>query len=291
MFSSAQPRGRVQAGGVARMARRARGRACASAALVRASSRSSSAACCSAVPSCGAGASASWRSASRCRHPARGHVRQHGRAGPRARRGRGRSPSAVGDCSAKRRTQLAEHRDQVDRTSASVLAAVTWTRKPTSFLRDERERGHRDVDAALVQEAADSVDLLVVGERDLDDREARGVGGADVHLAAARRGCVWSCATRRRAGIAAVAVDLEAGQRRSRARRPATGPEYRYGGASTFSASFSRVGRREEREQRRVRLRQPAHEHGVVVRHAVVAEQAVAPRAVRRTARRASARR
>ena len=174
--------------------------------------------------------------------------------------------------------------------SASVLAAVIWTRKPTSSWapagRPPASRRSR-----VEQEAADGVDVLVVGQRDLDDREARS-GWACARRAGRRhRGTRRSSATGRR-GCARRGRSLTS-KPASTVASDATGdgPEYRYGGAAVFSISLSRRRAGDERRQRRVRLREPADQHDVVVGLAEVADDAVAAAAVAATARRAAARR
>ena len=59
--------------------------------------------------------------------------------------------------------------------SASVFAAVTWMRNPTSGPWDERIGGKRRVDPVVEEEPADGVDVLMTRERHFDDGESRSV--------------------------------------------------------------------------------------------------------------------
>ena len=79
-------------------------------------------------------------------------------------------------------------------------------------LRDERVRGESDVDALVEEEAPCGIDVLVSGERYLDDRKARTIRGVDAQTIEAvehLRGLVPQI---RPNCVAACLVDLEAGE-------------------------------------------------------------------------------
>ena len=143
----------------------------------------------------------------------------------------------------------------------------------------QRVGGHRGVLPVLEQVAPHLVDVFVRRERDLHDREPRRVGRVDPQVVQRRQQVMGHPPQIFAVGVAARAVDLQPGQRGGeRGHRRGSGVQVR--GSQDFERVLQPGGQRDERQQRGVGLGEPRHQHGVVVGHVEVAEEAVALDAV-----------
>ena len=157
-------------------------------------------------------------------------------------------------------------------------------------LRDQRVGGERDVDAALEEEAADRVDLLVVAQRDLDDRQPGAVGRVDVQALEAVERLRVRRSSSSRSASPRCSLTFEAGEHgRQRGDRRRAGVEVRRGRDLQQVLDLGRAG--DEGQQRAVGLGEAADEDQVVVGLAEVPDDRVALRPVRVGHRRRRARR
>src|SRR5262249_27120588 len=137
----------------------------------------------------------------------------------------------------------------------------------------------RHVDPVLEQEAPHGANVLPVGERDLDDGEARRVRRVRAETVEALEHGGGLAPERGTDRLSPLLVHVEAGEdRRERRDGRGAGVEIRRGGG--FQQKLELAGAGDERGERGVRLREPGDEEDVVVRLAEMPDDAVAARAI-----------
>ena len=141
--------------------------------------------------------------------------------------------------------------------------------------RHQRVGGQRHVDAAVEQHPPDHADLLMVGQRHLDHREAGVVRRVRAQPFQAVQHARRLVVDRGPQQVAARLVHVEAGQHGGQ-RRDRGRPRVEVGRGGHLQHVLDRGGAGDEGQQRRVRLREAAHQDQVLVALVDVTHQAVA---------------
>ena len=118
--------------------------------------------------------------------------------------------------------------------SLSSLAAVTWTRKPTCALGTSGYGSQGHVDAPVEKEPPHGVDVVGIGQGQLDDRVTRGVERPQPELGDLVQHSLGLRAQRPADVVALGVIDVRTRPGRWPATRSATGPSKGTGGAATF---------------------------------------------------------